>query len=112
MVYFAIDAPKSSHAREDRGEIVARIRAAVPYVVAKRRYRTDVVLHGDWDNAKGHPRERNTDRVVQVLFDAMAEAFGWGQKGRGDNWLDRDYRVTTVDDKDREWCEVTLWPSD
>ncbi len=111
MIHLTIPAPRSSHAREDRAVTVQHILDAMGgRPVAKQRWRVEFVLRGCWDSAAGRPLEKNTDRVVQVLLDAMAEAFGYGTKGRGDNWLDRDYTVKAIHEPGEEIAEITLTP--
>ena len=88
--------------------MVQAIKGAVPYPVIKQRYKVRIILYGKWDTKKGEPLERNCDNVVKSLFDAMAEAFGFGINGKGDNWLDRSYSVEAIH-SDRELAEVTMW---
>lgn len=111
MITFQITIPPGLHAKPDRAAIVAEIQQALAgRFVPKRRYRTEIVLYGKWDDSKGNPSERNFDNVAKTLFDAMAEAFGFGKRGRGDQWLDRRGSWDCVHQEGPELAVVTLWP--
>lgn len=73
----------------------------------KRMYHTEIVLRGNYYKANGEPRERDGDSPVIALFDAMAEAFGFGVRGRGDQFLNHDFCVR-VEQGTHETVEVTL----
>lgn len=73
----------------------------------KREYHTEIVFRGDWRKENGEPRERDGDSPVIPLFDALAEAFGFGKNGRGDCWLNHNFCVRVEQDS-HETVEVTL----
>ena len=111
MIRFSIPMPPGLHAKPDRATIVRAIQNALGgRYVAKQRYRTHLCLIGLWDGHDGLPIERNTDNVAKVLLDAMAEAFRFGKRGRGDQWLDRHLTIEAVHSTDVEMAEVTLYP--
>lgn len=60
----------------------------------KRLYKTTITLYGNFFKANGMPTERDTNNIVVVLFDALADAF-WNdrRKGIGDCLLDREFAV-------------------
>lgn len=78
--------------------------------LTKRPYSVHIHLMGDWFLPDGTPRERNTDNAVKVLLDCLAEAAGFGRRGRGDQWLDRDLRVTCAQ-HGTEAARITLTPA-
>jgi len=73
----------------------------------KRMYHTEIVFRGNFFKPNGEPRERDGDSPVIPLFDALAEAFGFGKNGRGDQWLSYSFCVKVEQDSS-ESVEVTL----
>lgn len=111
MITFQIAIPPGLHAKPDRAAIVAEIQQALAgRFVPKRRYRTEIVLYGKWDKANGEPASRDSDNILKTLFDAMSEAFGFGKRGRGDEYLNRRGSWECVHQDGPELAVVTLWP--
>jgi hypothetical protein len=100
--------PPGLHQQPKREPIIAAIRQQVPFAL-KMRYRVTFRLYANWNKANGDPRELNTDNITKTLFDAMAEAWNFGKKGRGDCWLDRRYSVETYESENHR-ADVTLTP--
>lgn len=111
MIPLTIPLPAGLHQQPDRAAIVAQIKTALyGRHVPRRRYRCEIVLTGPWDKANGEPREIDTDNILKTLFDAMAEAFGFGKRGRGDCWFNRKFSLDTVHSLDTSLASVVLWP--
>lgn len=89
-------APSRHDGKAGRAAISAAVKEAMRgKLLVPRRYNLTFTFHGHWDCANGEPRERDPDSVVTLLFDAIAEHGGLGKRGRGDRWLNRNYRVQT-----------------
>lgn len=65
--------------------------------LAKRVYRVEFTVYGHWFKPDGTPLARDADSVITVLLDAIAEHGGLGARGRGDQWLNRDYSVKVIE---------------
>jgi hypothetical protein len=98
VIVFTIPCPPSLHAKRAaaaRADLVRAIKLVCRPPV-KRLYHVHLTFSGDWFTPAHEPNDRDPDNCAKVLFDAMAVAWGWGKRGRGDGWLNRDYAVKAV----------------
>lgn len=65
-------------------------------------------LFGRWNDSQGRPLERNTDNVVKCILDVLAEAAGFGKRGRGDQYLDRSMTIRATHTDGEDSALVTL----
>lgn len=110
MIHLLLPLSPSRHNRDAdirealKQAIVEQLGGETP---VKRMYHTEIVFRGDYYKPNGEPRERDGDSPVIPLFDALAEAFEFGKRGRGDNWLNHSFCVRVEQDSS-ETVEVTL----
>lgn len=109
MIYLEFADPISLHRmnKEARQALIESCRAQLCGQALQRKvYRVEWVLYGPWLRWRnGKLGEANTDNWVKPLADIIAEAGGLGKRGRGDQYLDRDYSVKTVDS---DTCKATV----
>jgi hypothetical protein len=108
--FFRLTIPISGgiHQRPDRQAIIDAIKVQTGGVpLPRKEYAVKFVLHAKWRNSKGQRTERNTTNVVGVIIDCMAEAFGFGKKGRGDQLLDGKLTIEAIEST-REVAEVEM----
>jgi hypothetical protein len=114
VIYLEVTNPASLHKQtpESRKALIEQCRQQLENQgiarLERRAYRVEWVLHGKWFTSTGGPVEANTDNWVKPIADAIAEAGGLGKRGRGDNYLDREYSVRTVSSESARAC-ITLY---